>query len=436
MIRSVILASTMLACTAAHAAPLTSQAFLQTIGVNTHMPYTDGLYSNVAQVIKDLHYLDIRFVRDGISDGYNPITGQWDGSAPISTYQDLAAAGIKFTFLAVGGGAITPAVLSTQLSMMQQVAASTPTGVVGIEGPNEINNFPVTWNAAPDSTCAEESTAADNLQAALYADVYQIAAFSHVKVVMLTGAGAYMNQDSCLLDNHPDVGAVPGYAFYDNQHPYPRNGSAPDPFVNPANALSGNTAEFVYTETGYSTNGGEYAGVNPYVQGMYGLDLFFDCAYYGSVRTYWYDLLDAYAPNSPQGDDGYGMFDYLGHPKPLAINLRNLHLIMADHGTGPILTPGFTVESGLPSDGKVMALGRRDGSSGDFLIWAEPVIWNPATGSQVAPASENVVVDLGQTYNQVQVFDPTIGTAAVQTASGVNQVQVELVDHPLIIRAR
>jgi hypothetical protein len=436
MTRSMLIAATFLASAAAHAARLSSVQFLQTIGVNTHMPYTDGEYANVPMVIQDLQYIGVTAVRDGISDGYDPFTGQWNGSAPISTFQQLAAAHVKFTFLAVGGGPVTSDVLDTELSMMRQVATSTPGSVVGIEGPNEINNFPVTWQGAPDSTCPEELADAESLQKTLRADVRKIAAFADTRVVMLTGADAYMTQDSCQLANHPDIGRVPGYAYYDNQHPYPQNGSAPDYFVDPRNAVPNNTAPVVYTETGYSTNGGDWAGVNEYVQGMYGLDLFFDAARYGVVRTYWYDLLDAYAPGSPQGDDGYGMFDYLGNPKPLAVGLHNLHAIMADHGRQPLQFPGFKVTGGLPADGKTMELGRRDGSSGDFVVWAEPAIWNPANGTQVQPATETVTISLRRTYATVSVFDPTVGTAPIQTLSGAARVSVTLADHPLIIRAR
>ena len=33
------------------------QDFLNTVGVNTHLSYTDGGYANVANVVKDLKYL-------------------------------------------------------------------------------------------------------------------------------------------------------------------------------------------------------------------------------------------------------------------------------------------------------------------------------------------------------------------------------------------
>jgi len=433
--RLLILAAMLAPATAIAAQPASSEAFLQTIGVVTHMAYTDGEYANVPQVIQDLNYLGITAVRDGISNGYDAITGVYNSSAPLSTYTQLANAGVKFTFLTIVGGPITTAILNAQLSLMQQIETTTPHSVVAIEGPNEINNQPVTWNGAPDATCAEELADALALQKALNTAVRSNPAFRGVATVMLTGANAYLTVDSCSLPDHPNVGVVRGYAGFDNQHPYPPNGSAPDVYLNPAFTVPGNTAPLVFTETGYSSGGGTYAGVNQYVQEMYGLDLFFDAAFYGVTRTYWYDLLDAYAPGSPQGDDSYGLFDYLANPKPIAISLHNLHAIMTDTGHAPLNTPAFTA-AGLPATGTTLALGRRDGSSGDFVLWAEPPLWNPASGTPIPPTTESVTISLGTTYKKVWVYDPTQGINPVQTASSASQIVVTLADHPLIVRAK
>jgi len=436
MLRRMLLVTAMLAPTVAIASPPTSSnAFLQTIGVVTHMAYTDGEYANVPQVIQSLQYLGITAVRDGISDGYDPISGQYNGSAPLSTYLTLAQAGVKFNFLTFAGGAVTSTALTGQLDLMQQVEAATPGSVVALEGPNEINNQPVTWNGAPDATCAEELDDALELQKALYKEVHTNPAWKGVKVVMLTGANAYLGADSCSLPDHPNVGAVKGYADFDNQHPYPPNGSAPNAAINPVNSIPGNTAPEVYTETGYSSGGGTTGAVSQYVQCMYGLDLFFDAAFYGVTRTYWYDLLDAYAPGSRQGDDSYGLFDYLGNPKPLAISLHNLEAIMADAGTRSLKVPAFE-PAGLPATGNSLALGRRDGTSGDFVIWAEPMLWNEGSGTQLQPSSATVTISLGKTYSTVWVYDPTKGINPVQTATAASQIIVTLVDHPLIVRAK
>ena len=76
---------------------LAAQPFLDSLGANTHLPYTDGGYANIVNVAADLAYLGFDNVRDGITDGES-------GSASLSTYITLAREGIKFTFSVAAGG--------------------------------------------------------------------------------------------------------------------------------------------------------------------------------------------------------------------------------------------------------------------------------------------------------------------------------------------
>jgi hypothetical protein len=63
--------------------PMRAADFLGTLGVDTHIPYTDGGYASIANIEADLNYLGVSSVRDGISTGVN-------GSAPFSSYVTLA----------------------------------------------------------------------------------------------------------------------------------------------------------------------------------------------------------------------------------------------------------------------------------------------------------------------------------------------------------
>src|SRR4051794_26041664 len=119
--------------------PMRAVDFTNTLGVNTHIPYTDGGYSNIANVGDDLRYLGISQVRDGISNGAN-------GSAPLSSYIKLAQQGVKFTICLFGGGTVTTARLQAQISLVAQLNTAVPGSVIAVEGANEINNFPLTYN--------------------------------------------------------------------------------------------------------------------------------------------------------------------------------------------------------------------------------------------------------------------------------------------------
>ena len=154
--------------------PMRASGFLSTLGVVTHIPYTDGGYVNLGNVVADLHYLGITQVRNSLSDGSN-------GSAPLSSDIYLAQQGIKFTTIVETS---TTAGLNYALSLIDQVNAAVPGSITAVEGPNEINNFPLTFNGVSGLQ------GAINLQKALYADVHSDPNLTGVPVDYFTGYDA------------------------------------------------------------------------------------------------------------------------------------------------------------------------------------------------------------------------------------------------------
>jgi hypothetical protein len=388
---------------------ITVSEFTNSLGINTHIPYTDGEYVNIGLVASDLAYLGLNNVRDSISDGYA-------GSAPLSSYITLAKEGIHFTFIVEG---VDDAAVATTLGLIAKLQTAVPGSVVAVEGPNEINNFSFTFDGVAGFAGAVA------MQTVLYNDVQGNPALAGVAVDYFTGYG---NTGGA---NGTDPVAA-GIANFDNQHPYPNFGAPPAAAVNPAAAL-GNTSNplepAVYTETGYSTN-----TVNQTVQEDYTLDLLFDTSKDGIARTYLYQLLDAYAAGSPQGDDGYGLFDNSGAPKLAAVGLHNLTALMADPG-GANFTPttlNYSV-SGLPADGNSELFEKSDGMF-VLAVWAEPAIWDNATGTQIGAPAETVTVSIGgHGFSTAALFDPTIGTAAIASQGVGNSVTFSVTDHPLLI---
>ena len=407
----------------AHAqAEMRAAEFLDRISVNTHIPYTDGAYRNVDQVIDKLHYLGISNVRDGISNGAA-------GSAPIGSYIAMARHGIRWTFLATGGGAVTSASLSETLKLIGQVAQAAPGSVAAVEGSNEINNFPITWNGSTGTAGQAELDAAVALQRALYAAVHRQPDLAHVKVAMFTGASAGT------IPAAPDPGTTPGLADYATQHPYPNHGEPPLPWIRRERALAGMTGPAVYTETGYSTNGGTSGAVNAGVQARYSLDLLCDAAKIGIAQTSLYQLLDAYAPGSRQGDEGFGFFYPDGSPKLLATAMHNLTAILRDPEPAPPnhrALPEVTLD-GLPASGQSLRLTRADNAA-DILVWAEPKIWEVSAGAEIPAPKSRVTVTLKTAAGQIKVFDPLIGQDPISVVSSGTTVTVEVTDHPVIIQ--
>jgi hypothetical protein len=396
--------------------PIRAADFLNTLGANTHISYTDGGYDNLTNVAADLQYLGINQLRDAISDG----TG---GSAPLSSYVTLAQKGEHFTFFISTG---STAGLQDQLSLIEQLNTTVPGSVTAVEGPNEINNFPITYNGVSGIQGAID------LQQDIYTAVHANAALKGVSVDYFTG----YNAGSVPVGPNPQT--TSGLADFDTQHPYPTGGSAPLSAINRAQALGNESppnGPAVYTETGYSTNSTTF-GVSPDVQANYSLDLYMDAAQLGIAHTDLYQLMDAYQPGSPQGDDGYGLFDPNNAPKPAATGIHDLTTILADTGADastftPTAGVNFSV-SGLPATGHDLSIQKSDGAT-DIVVWAEPPLWNQSDHTEVAAPTMNATVALGATYGVVKVFDPLAGTAAVQTLSNVSSVNLGLTDHPLIV---
>lgn len=396
---------------------ITAASFLNGIGVDTHIPYTDGGYANLSSVQADLDYLGVTQLRDGISNGDY-------GSAPLASYIQLAKAGEKFTFV-VGGGASTSASIQSTLDLIEQLEVAVPGSVRAVEGPNEINNQTLTFNGVGGLQGAVA------LQQYLYQTVKSTPALAGVAVDYFTG------YNTVGFAAGPDPSTTTGLADYDTQHPYPQSGQAPAHWVDPATAL-GNEPDtkgsFVYTETGYTTNLSSSDGVDATVQGKYILDLLMDAAKDGSSGTYLYQLMDAYKPGSPQGDDGYGLLDENNNPKLAATGIHNLSAVLADKGaTASTFTPAALAYaiSGQPSNGNSLEISKSDGTT-DIAVWAEPQLWNANTKSEVAASTETETLSLDGAH-QVSVYDPLLGTSPIATYASTSVIQLQITDHPLIV---
>ena len=412
---------------------ITAGGFLGGLGVNTHIPYTDGGYANLGNIAADLTYLGLNNVRDGITNGEY-------GSAPLASYITLAREGVKFTFSIAAGGALTTADLTAKLSLIDQVNEAVPGSVIAVEGANEINNSPISYNGDTDDLQAAIALQKD-LYAAVKADPY----LPGVAVDYFTGYDAYSIPDQTSVGVGPDPATTPGLADFDNQHPYPAYGTPPAPTVLPSYALQnepdGVYGPAVYTETGYTTtitanSDNSIKGVNQDVQAKYTLDLLFDTASDGISRTYIFQLLDAYQADSVQGDDGFGLFGPNNMPKEAATAIHNLTTILADPSAQALgFTPAHLTYSvaNMPTTSNSIALEKADGTY-DVVVYNEPEIWNYNTNTEITAPVQDVTVVLDKTYATVEVFDPLSGIAPLMTLHNVSSVGLGLTDHPLIVQ--
>jgi hypothetical protein len=378
--------------------------FVDKLGVDTHINYTDGQYSDLTATLAALKYLGIDHVRDAAPNLAADPYGQ-------THLNEAAAAGIKF-MLGVSRDQ-TPAEV---VALLHDFAAAHPGSITSIDGPNEVNNWPVTYHGETG----------------------------------VAGALAYQNDLFALINSDPLLKGIPvnGFTGYpvtiadsdqNTIHPYPKNGDQPTAAIqhdldevigaNPNKPL-------LITEIGYHTaapGAPGWEGVSEAVQAKLILNSYMDGAFLGSSGTYIYQLLDAYAGNSQE--DHFGLFRLDNSPKPAAVAIHNLTSILADNGAeaDSFATSllNFTTEN-LPSSGHTHETQKSDGSH-QIILWAEPDIWNEETHTAIAAAGSETVIKLGAAYKTVDIYDPLSGSKPIQTLHDVSSVTLNVTDHPLIV---
>ncbi|MBY3378552.1 calcium-binding protein [Rhizobium laguerreae] len=381
---------------------------IRSFGIDTHIDYTDGKYSNVGEVVKALDYLGLDTVRDHAPNAASDPNGQ-------THLGDAAEAGVQFVFSAQRE--VDPATVAQRLHAFVQAH---PGSVVGIEGPNEVNNWPVSYHGLSG----------------------QAAAVAYQKDLF-----AAVNADP-LLKNIPVLGftgyTVASASDYTTIHTYAKDGDQPFSWLSRESGVQ-RAADpgkpLAITETGYhtsltaDTNGG-WEGVSEATQAKLLLNTLMDGAALGSKQTFIYELLDAYSdPQGTNQEKHFGLFHLDYSAKPAATAIHNLTEILADDGAAKASFSAGTLNysiDGMPSSARSLLTEKSDGSY-QIIIWNEPDIWNQSSDTAIQAAATAVKVNLGSSFGSVKVFDPVTGTTAIKSLSNVSSLTLDVVDHPLII---
>ena len=385
-------------------APLRAGDFINSLGVNAPLA-TVG--SGRAQAVTNaVTWLGLHNVRT-----------LWNDSALVAGWgaDTLARAGVQFDF--VLGGLRLP---SASISGIGQFAAAHPGSVMAIEGPNEINIWPVAYNGV---TGVDAATALLNDAAALAAANPNLAGAA---IYDLTGA--------------PVVPALIGDASgYANIHPYPQNGNQPFSVLNARIGLRLIPGkEMVITEAGYSTLMGPTAvweGVDQLTQAKLTLNLIADATVLGMSKTFLYQLFDTASGTAATTDSSLGLFDSNLQPKLAATALHDLTAILADDPAAPTDFATHALDyalSGLPASGHSLLLEKANGTF-ELMVWAEPDIWDQTTHQSITVAETTTTVTFGSSPADVSVYDPLLSDQPIATYSQVTSVDLAITDHLLVV---
>jgi hypothetical protein len=398
--------------------------FLGSIGVCTHV--AQGIDAPTSSATA-LAFAGIRNIRD---DGSAAHVGDW-----ITMHQ---MAGVRLSLL-------TNQDVAATVAMAKQLAAAG--ALLAVEGPNEPNNFPVTYEGQTSGYTTTFMPVA-KLQRDLYAAVKAQAALAGIPVFHASEAGGSEPDDVGLQyltipgDAGTTVEAGTRYADYANTHNYvcghssqlldntawnasdpTLNGDWDGPYVEYGKTWRGHfngysNAELpglprVTTETGWVTMGTN--AITQEQQARLFLNLYLSAYKRGFAYTFIYMLRDD--PN--QGI--WGLFDTSYGPKTSGTYLHNLTTILADAAK---TAPG-KLDYAIASEPATVHDLLLQKSTGTF----ELVVWD----DRPSGGSDSVTVNLTTVRAGVEVYDPTKGTTATQTLSNVATVPLTLSDHPVVI---
>ncbi len=283
-----------------------ADAFVDGVGVNVHLHYTDTLYENFAEVEKALKDLGVRHIRDGLVDTtWRPY---------YDRLNELGRLGIKSTLLTSPG---------ESENVLANYPRRVPDSFEAYEAPNEYDH-----GHGPDWAAALNS-----FMARLYGAVKSDPVASRFPIVgpSLTRA-----------DSFPKVAESARFFDYANLHNYfgGRNPGTPGWGGNGYGSITWNLnlargawpgKPIIATETGYVNDLSNRQGIPEDVSGKYLPRLLLEQWMHGIQRTYLYELLDL-GNKEKFSDNSFGLVHSDFTPKPGYLAIQSLLRLLSDPG--------------------------------------------------------------------------------------------------------
>ena len=420
---SIIAASAVVLAAAAAEPARQADSFVDSIGVNTHLPYDDGIYgTGYDAIIKPrLLELGIRHLRDG---GYQ-YPWYWNH------LKDLATSGIRSTIIFHGNP--PSEVVNTVKSLAGAIEA--------IEGPNEIDIFPFDYAGLPG---ADMGGVGITYMRDIYQAVKSDPATSSLPVL---GVSLAWTKNA---EQFPPKGNIEQWCDLGNLHNYPNLGAGPEDgmywWFYHYNRVIYPTKPFWVTEMGYSTWPADKDSqfvISERAHGRYLPRLLLTQFNNNVQRSFAYELIDQ--GTSDYDQEHFGLLRHDGSLKPAAEAIKNLITLLGDRG--PAFTPtslDYSLTSAMSTQNDYeedtveihrTLLQKRDGRY-YLVLWQEG--GNNSFNSEVK--TDNVAIDvaarlqLGASVRSVKVYRPlTDGTTVVASYTNVSAIDLAVPDHPLVI---
>jgi hypothetical protein len=409
---------------------LRADDFLNSIGVNSAI---NRRGETLEKTITCAKYLGVRWFRSGIED-----------CRDVQVFIDLHhRTGARFSWSPGSGGSDLPRLLETGKQLAEAGA------LLAFEGPNEPNNWGVTYEGEQGGGKADSWMAVARLQSALYRAVKADPVLHDFPVWSISEGGAEKDNVGLQFITIPTgadalMPAETKYADFANVHNYIYHPGSPNVENNkswkaadysPDCKIDGLYGEYgrtwarhfpgysleqlarlprVTTETGAQIGG----NITEQVHALNLLSLYLDQFKRGWSYTAVYLLRDRV---DEAGNQKYGLYAPDYSPRKAAFYLHNLTTILADDGKlSEMGSLDYSIEP-EPATVHDILLQKNNGSF-ELVIWSEMI-----TGTN------QVAVRFGNNQKTVEVYDPTEGTLVVTKHSDNRSLALTLTDHPVVI---
>ncbi len=387
-----------------------SDAFVDSIGIQTHLTYTNTpYYTQFSTILSELRSVGIRHVRDGFYD--------WPGSSPIvAAHQALATAGVKTTY-------VFPLDTSA-VTVPNILALSALTGdFEALEPTNECDASP---------NCGGGNLIGINNVLATLPTLKSAGAVLGIPVLgpSYTVASAYSesgNISSSINFNNLHVyfgGRYPGTGGWGDGDAQGHAYGSIDWWIDQGNNDAPGVPDII-TETGYMS----LATPTPYtvsegVEATYTPRTLLLAYNKGIKRTFIYQLLE---DNSLAV--GYGILRPDLSEKPVFTALKNLTTILGDQGQ--TFSPGSLDYSVTGTDSSLQhtLLQKRDGSFW-LALWLEQSSYNIYTNIDVPVKAQTAVLTIngGEAARHTYTFDRTGNVQVSGVASSSSTLSLPITD--------
>lgn len=383
--------------------------FVDSLGVNTHLTYTDTAYGKFDNLIKPkLRELGIRHIRDG---GYQDPTF-------FNKIKELNRYGIK-------------TLLTFAANPPEEVVATAKTlkgALVAVEGANEsdLEHFKFSYKGQkfPEGT--------RNYQQELFTALELDPATKNLPIILPSmGWG----------ENAQKLGYVP-WGDIGNMHSYPNLGNPPTDaldwyFIKHARTIAGNTKPLWSTETGYHNYTKDDLGISERAGARYIPRLWLEHFNRQVKRVYLYEFINQRPDTQGDGQQNFGLLRSDGSPKPSYTIIKNLIFLLKDPGLSfPLKTLDYKL-SGNTTNVHQTLLQKRDGNF-YLILWQEVRSWDNKKKKDIAIAERKVTLNINTPISQVVAYQPIRSTNPSWSSRGkggrVKQLSINIPDHPLVLK--